>query len=603
MVNPTIMPIYFGSAPLRSFGFLHLPAGPARRAGVILCDALGFESLSLHRTFRHAAERLAEMGFATLRFDYPGTGDSAGSDRDGERVRAWLDGIHAARAELIARTGVTEVALVGVRIGATLAAIAAAEQAPVSALVLWAPCSRGQAYVRERQVLSRTASADFPDTRGADVAGDPADVNAAGFVLTVATIAALSELDVTKITRCPAPRVLVMSREAAKSDATLVARLQDLGAAVSAMETTGYQEMMAEAHSTTVPTAALDSLTAWLGATFPLRDRTPPATLDVASLLELDATPDAPHRAVAGAPTTIQEEPIAFGPDQRLFGIVSRPAGNLVSGRPAVVLLNAGAVHRIAPDRFAVSIARSLAALGFLAMRFDLGGLGDSATGTGRDENVSYPDDATHDMEAAFSVLRQRFGAERFVLAGLCSGGHYAFHRAIRGAPVVGAVIINPLFYLDGGIADARSEYKAAGELLHYRQRLLRPDAWQKLGRGGVNVGRVIGLALHRAATVARARIAQTLIWLKLRSAPTAGLQSDLRAVVKNGVDSLLILGESEPSLAYLRTHGGGVEKELRGKGLRVELVPMTDHTFTPLWSQNALHDLVTKYVVETFGR
>jgi len=38
--------------------------------------------MAVHRTYRHLADRLTARGLPTLRFDYDGTGDSAGESDD-----------------------------------------------------------------------------------------------------------------------------------------------------------------------------------------------------------------------------------------------------------------------------------------------------------------------------------------------------------------------------------------------------------------------------------------------------------------------------------------------------------------------------------------
>jgi pimeloyl-ACP methyl ester carboxylesterase len=147
---PRPTPVVFGPADAQLFGLHHAPDPEvARGTGVVLCNPLGDEAMCVHRTYRYLAERLAAAGFPTLRFDYHGTGDSSGEDDDPDRVRAWLESIDASVEELRAAAGLHAVALVGVRFGATLAAMAAARRRDVESVVLWAPCTSGRAYLRE----------------------------------------------------------------------------------------------------------------------------------------------------------------------------------------------------------------------------------------------------------------------------------------------------------------------------------------------------------------------------------------------------------------------------------------------------------------------
>jgi len=64
------------------------------------------------------------------------------------------------------------------------------------------------------------------------------------------------------------------------------------------------------------------------------------------------------------------EQAIFFGVRQSLTGIVTEPV--VIGGArvtKAVILLNAGIVHRVGPGRIYVRIARELAAMGFVVLR------------------------------------------------------------------------------------------------------------------------------------------------------------------------------------------------------------------------------------------
>jgi len=138
----------FGLPGEQRYAIFHEPAAAPRAEAVLLCNPFGQEAIRSHRLFRVLAERLARAGFAVLRFDYRGTGDADGDDEDGDLPR-WTDDVLAADAELGRRTGHVR-SWVGLRLGATLAALASGRSAvPPRRLVLWSPVTDGSAYLRE----------------------------------------------------------------------------------------------------------------------------------------------------------------------------------------------------------------------------------------------------------------------------------------------------------------------------------------------------------------------------------------------------------------------------------------------------------------------
>jgi alpha/beta superfamily hydrolase len=140
-------PFTFGPPERRLFGIFH-PARVPSATALLLCNPFGQEAIRVHRLFRVLAERLARTGVDVLRFDYFGTGDSAGDDAEGE-LEGWSLDVLAADSELRQRSSAGAVTWIGARLGAMTAAKATREATrPPNHLVLWEPVVDGAAYLR-----------------------------------------------------------------------------------------------------------------------------------------------------------------------------------------------------------------------------------------------------------------------------------------------------------------------------------------------------------------------------------------------------------------------------------------------------------------------
>lgn len=138
-------PFYFGGSERRLFGIYE----PARKSvgkslAAVLCHPSGEEHVHAYRTLRQLASRMSMVGIDVLRFDYYGTGDSAGEAGDGN-ILGWCEDIETAIAEVKDMTGAAKVSLIGLRLGANLAARVAAKcPDEIGDLVLWEPLRSGK---------------------------------------------------------------------------------------------------------------------------------------------------------------------------------------------------------------------------------------------------------------------------------------------------------------------------------------------------------------------------------------------------------------------------------------------------------------------------
>lgn len=139
--------LFFGPSAASLYG-VYCPArlGRERPEGIVFCYPQGQEYMRAHRALRQLALNLADQGYHVLRFDYRGTGDSAG-DMDDIVLDHWIEDTLLAVAELRDMAALSRVALVGLRLGGTVAAEAACAAPDISRLVLWDPVCDGQAYI------------------------------------------------------------------------------------------------------------------------------------------------------------------------------------------------------------------------------------------------------------------------------------------------------------------------------------------------------------------------------------------------------------------------------------------------------------------------
>ena len=147
---------FFGSSKRQLFGVYHPPRpAVARDEGVLLCYPGAQEYNAAHWAFRKLAGMLAREGFHTLRFDWFGTGDSAGRAEDGH-PDVWAEDIETAANELRDSSAVTSISVIGMRLGAAIAALSTAKgRIDPRELILWEPVVSGTKYVSELEAQDR----------------------------------------------------------------------------------------------------------------------------------------------------------------------------------------------------------------------------------------------------------------------------------------------------------------------------------------------------------------------------------------------------------------------------------------------------------------
>jgi pimeloyl-ACP methyl ester carboxylesterase len=140
----------------------------------------------------------------------------------------------------------------------------------------------------------------------------------------------------------------------------------------------------------------------------------------------------------------VKEHAVLLGKDQSLVGILTENGDATTheqDGPTGVLLLNAGLIHRIGPNRIYVKMARLLASMGFVVFRFDFSGIGDSGP---RRDKLPIVESMTDEMRQALNYLEEFRGIKQFVCVGLCDGAGAATQILAVDQRVKKAVLINP---------------------------------------------------------------------------------------------------------------------------------------------------------------
>jgi pimeloyl-ACP methyl ester carboxylesterase len=286
----------------------------------------------------------------------------------------------------------------------------------------------------------------------------------------------------------------------------------------------------------------------------------------------------------------MREQAVLFGRTKSLVGIVTEPNPDSKNCCfPAIILLNAGLLHRIGPNRLYVKIARQMASAGFIVLRFDFSGIGDSGTST---DGLPFDRSAISETQEAMSHLSSARDIERFILIGVCSGANVAFKAACCDHRVVGTIGINGSYYDSITIEGLSQHIKSSIQGRYYYKHLLDYKSWWRIMTGKSNLSSIIRFLLRKV---------RNLLFRKENIPVKTDPLIEWNSLAKQQVDMLLVYSEGSVALdtyrLLLAKHLSGLEAS--GK-LRIEIVEYTDHVFTLLWSQNTILDTIDQWIRST---
>jgi alpha-beta hydrolase superfamily lysophospholipase len=413
----------------------------------------------------------------------------------------------------------------------------------------------------------------------ADEDSDEPGVNSVGYVIASETMEALERWTLDALTTPPAARVLLVDRDDRPVDPTLAARLEMLGSHVTQIRPDGTASMLDAPHLAKVAEDALADISGWfsdwaVSCVTPVARKTA-VEHDDARLVMRDE---------------YQERTVRFGPRNRLFGLLTSPIDD-ASNAPAIVLLNTGAEYHVGPHRFYVPLARQWAARGHVVLRFDIGGIGDSAPPRGAAEGIVYSSHMLDDACEAIAFIRKEAPRRPVIVTGLCSGGWLAFRVAREGLPVDAIVPINPPMYLRD---TAGVQWATDGDQLRrYKKSLRDPSKWVKALRGHASYATFMRVAANTLGRHVTDRVNGVF-----RDALQDGVAKDLCGIAERGIRSLFVFSRGDDGLAYFQLHAqAALERAGVSDLVRQVIVDGAGHTFRPRAAQRALHQILTDFV------
>jgi hypothetical protein len=301
----------------------------------------------------------------------------------------------------------------------------------------------------------------------------------------------------------------------------------------------------------------------------------------------------------------VKERTLLFGDAKSLVGIISEPAASdAAHARPAVILLNAGILHRVGPNRVHVRLARKLAEAGFLVMRFDYSGIGDSRP---RADSTAFARSALAETRQCMDLLQKMPRASGgFLLAGICSGADNALSAATQDGRVVGVALIEP------------HSVPLPGFLLyHYRRKLLDPRSWWRLllGRSELLGGLVAKPAPEGGPASGASPAGPAIPGAPAgAAAPEPAPDPDslmpsrqefvrqVRGLVDRGAGICFVYSSESPAyFNYLSLLRRDLRRPLKAGRVQLQVLKQTDHVFTPLAVQDALVQTIRRWAL-TFG-
>ncbi len=542
---------------------------PSRNTAVLFLSPWGFEEMCVRKFWRILAEDLADIGIASLRFDYAGTGDALDIVDAGEGLSPWHETALAAATQLKALSGCERLILVSQGLGGTIAATLAERLDGIDGVAFLAPVVSGRAYLRELNVWSKM----IDESMGLSEAQRQTEgVTVASLRMPDSAADAVKKLNLMTLDRLATPNCQVLTRPGRPGDSDFAHHLKTLGPEVTQTSYDGYDDLVSNPTIATMPAETGRKIVEWVQS---VAAKTGEAT-------STDLTPPVAEPLIGGG---FRERPLRFGADNRLFGILCEPEGAR-TGATALLLTTAYDRHA-GWGRMSVTMARALARDGIASLRFDTANVGDSPPLSGAPEQVLYSRDQHRDVAEALDMLEKRGLLPAYVV-GRCSGGYLAFQAALRDVRCRGLITVNPYsFHWDESRSVDEALRFAPRSLETYGRKLLQMETLKRLFGGQIDARSAICNMATGFGRRAIRTVRQLLGTFPIFAAAQGPVLGGFRTLAKRGVDMSLIYSAHDIGLDHLHDQFGENGAGLKHfPDIRLTIIPEADHNLTPPYAR-----------------
>jgi dienelactone hydrolase len=252
-----------------------------------------------------------------------------------------------------------------------------------------------------------------------------------------------------------------------------------------------------------------------------------------------------------------------------------------VVGQVMLLLTNAGVIPRVGPHRVNVKLARHFAQQGIAAMRFDLSGLGDSRRSSSR---LPTGEQFVADTRAAMDLAEQRYGCNRFLMIGFCSGADIAHLTALEDPRLRAMVMWDSYVYPN-----------TKAKLLGFAHRIRRHG----LAAALFKATRFIGAALQsrKASAQTGGEPEGPVIFGRTRMPPREEFGQRIHSLVKGGVEIYFIYSGGEPDWYNYHDQFHDMFREFGFVDeVAYDYLEQSDHTLTQPQAQAALIEHVQRW-------